>query len=717
MVVLDHFTFLGRGKTNHVRRNDYNLQQSDEEYCEDNVTGEENFKSNGFRGNSYRGQRGLRANRNFDRSASKRPVSSSSRTAGTFHSSKQANNQPEQQSKTFSLSNALPIHAQNPIFVEKFLPRFSSILPPSNLLAPETSVVKTPSTVLKRDFSENTNHSLVPDQSNASHGFLHRSKIPHNNFLTYESHFSKQPRGLIKGDSSTNRADYFNSASNDFSQGHENSFNKSPHLSFPIPSYNLPSIPFGYGESGNVNETFASISNNVTNGFRNSRKNSSNERHFKAKSFNATVNNPENLNKTAVLSLNSPSHRVQDNYSQGLQENTLHSIAALEKGSRNNSGVSNQCRKNSSKVQFKNNQKHKFSKFHIGKNEDPKLSMTCTVNEKDSQNLIKRSSSTAFMDSNMMSDPSVHSSVNLQNNYGTNSSEGFVENGINVKTNIEDCGKVPGGDPNFLRSNFQSNLENIRPIVPNYPSDNSSSRCVNRSKSKTDVNKTNLVNIMKEFGFGFNDRQENFPQENTNSRTTISNTVDTENFSLGSTLLSQLDTFESDGHRRTSKLSEANLSNYHNSGLPKPNTVAGGLKSNYSNKNESKLLPLALEPSKRNKAVSLEFPRQVEDISRAANYQRPPNISNEKFRDFPSECHKQNDFQSGNNIRSFDSTKNCENIRLTDHTLTGQSFNIRQPARDSSHRAPSRTEVLERIEADYAVKAVEHAEKERLVSG
>lgn len=717
MVVLDHFTFLGRGKTNHVRRNDYNLQQSDEEYCEDNVTGEENFKSNGFRGNSYRGQRGLRANRNFDRSASKRPVSSSSTTAGTFHSSKQANNQPEQQSKPFSLSNALPIHAQNPIFVEKFLPRFSSILPPSNLLAPETSVVKTPSTVLKRDFSENTNHSLVTYHSNASPGFLHHSKVPHNNCLTYESHFSKQPRGLIKGDSSTSRADYFNSASNDFSQGHENSSNKSPHLSFPIPSYNLPSIPFGYGESGSVNATFASISNNVTNGFRNSRKYSSNERHFKAKSFNTTVNNPENLNKTAVLSLNSPSHRVQDNYSQGLQENTLYSIAALEKGSRNNSGVSNQCRKDSSKVQFKNIQKHKFSKFPIGKNEDPNLSMTYSVSEKDSQNLIKKSSSTAFMDSNMMSDPSVHSSVNLQNNYGTNSSEGFVENGINVNTNIEDCGKVPGGDPNFLRSNFQSNLENIQPSVPNYPSENSSSRSVNRSKSKTDVNKTNLVNIMKEFGFGFNDCQENFPQENTNSRTTISNTVDTENFSLGSTLLSQLDTFESDGHRRTSKLSEANLSNYHNSGLPKPNTVAGGLKSNYSNKNESKLLPLALEPSKRNKAVSLEFPRQVEDISRAANYQRPPNISNEKFRDFPSECHKQHDFQSENNIRSFDSTKNCENIRLTDYTLTGQSFNIRQPARDSSHRAPSRTEVLERIEADYAVKAVEHAEKERLVSG
>lgn len=695
MVVLDHFTFLGRGKTNHVRRNDYNLQRSDEEYCEDNVTGEENFKSNGSRGNSYRGQRGLRANHNFDRSASNRPVSSSSRTAGTFHSPKQANNQPEQQSKAFSLSNALPIHAQNPIFVEKFLPRFSSILPPSNLLAPETSVVKTPSTVLKRDFSENTNHSFVSDQSNASHGFPHRRKIPHKNFLTNESHSSKQPRGLIKGDSSTNRADYFNSASNDFIQGHENSFNKSPHLSFPIPSYNLPSIPFGYGESGSVNPTFASISNNVTNGFRNSRINSSNERHFKAKSFNTTVNNPENLNKTAVLSLNSPSHRVQDNYSQGLQENTLYSIAALEKGSRNNSGVSNQCRKDSSKVQFKNIQKHKFSKFPIGKNEDPKLSMSYTVTEKDSQNLIKKSSSTAYMDSNMMYDPSVHSSVNLQNNYGTNSSEGFVENGINVKTNIEDCGKVPGGDPNFFRSNFQSNLENIQPSVPNYPSENGFSRSVvSRSKSKTDVNKTKLVNIMKEFGFGFNDRQENFPQENTNSRTTISNTVDTENFSLGSTLLSQLDTFESDGHRRTSKFCEAN----------------------YSNKNESKLLPLALEPSKTNKAVSLEFPRQVEDISRAANYQRP-NISNEKFRDFPSECHQQNDFQSENNIRSFDSTKNCENIRLTDYTLTGQSFNIRQPARDSSHRAPSRTEVLERIEADYAVKAVEHAEKERLVSG
>lgn len=716
MVVLDHFTFLGRGKTNHVRRNDYNLQRSDEEYCEDNVTGEENFKSNGFRGKSYRGQRGLRANRNFDRSASNRPVSSSSRTAGTFHSSKQANNQPEQQSKTFNLSNALPIHAQNPIFVEKFLPRFSSILPPSNLLAPETSVVKTPSTVLKRDFSENTNHSFVSDQSNASHGFPHR-KSPHNNFLTYESHFSKQPRGLIKGDSSTNRDDYFNSASNDFSQGHENSFNKSPHLSFPIPSYNLPSIPLEHGESGSVNATFASISNNVTNGFRNSRNNSSSERHFKAKSFNTTVNNPENLNKTAVLSLNSPSHRVQDNYSQGLQENTLYSISALEKGSRNNSGVSNQCRKDSSKVKFKNIQKHKFSKFPIGKNEDPKLSMSYTVNEKDSQNLIKKFSSTAFMDSNMMSDPSVHSSVNLQNNYGTNSSEGFVRNGINVKTNIEDCGKVPGGDPNFVRSNFQSNLEHIQPSVPNCPSENSFSRSVSRSKSKTDVNKTNLVNIMKEFGFGFNERQESFPQENTNSSTTISNTVDTENFSLGSTLLSQLDKFESDGHRRTSKFNEANFSNYHNSGLPKPNTVAGGLKSNYSNKNESKLLPLALEPSKRNKAVFLEFPRQVEDISRAANYQRPPNISNEKFKDFPSECHKQNDFQSENNIRSFDSTKNCENIRLTDYTLAGQSFNIRQPARDSSHRAPSRTEVLERIEADYAVKAVEHAEKERLVSG
>lgn len=714
MVVLDHFTFLGRGKTNHGRRNDYNLQQSDEEYCEDNVTGREIFKSNGFRGNNYQRQQGLRANRNFDRNASKRPVSSSSRTAGTFLSSKQTNNPSEQQRNTFSLSNALPIHAQNPIFVEKFLPRFSSILPPSNLLAPETSVVKTPSTVLKHDFSEN---SLVPDQSNASHGFLnHHSKIPHNNFLTYGSHFSKQPRGLIKGDSSTNRAHYFASASNDFSQGHENSHNKSPQLSFPIPSYNLPSIPLGCGESGSVNATFASISNTLTNGFRNSRNNSSNERSFKPKSLNTAVNNPENLNETAAFSLNSPSHRVQDNYSQGFQENNLNSIAALEKGSRNNSGLSNQCRKGSSKVPYKNTQKDKFSKFPIGKNEGPKFSMSCEiVKETYSQNLIQTSSSTAFMDRNMMSDPNVHSSVNLQNNYDTNKPKGFVEN----RKNVGDCGKEPVGDPNFLRSNSQSNLVNIQPSAPNYyPSENSSSRSVSKSKSKTDLNKTNLVNIMKEFGFGFNDRQETFPKENMNSSTTICNPVGTENFSLGSTLLSQLDTFESDGHSKASKLSKANLSNYHNnSGLPKPDTVAD-LKSNYSNKNESKLLPLALEPSKRNKAaVSLEIPRQVEDISRAANYQRPPNITNENYRDFPSECHKQNDFQSENSIRSFDSTKNCENTRLIDYTLTGQNFNIRQPARDLSHRAPSRTEVLERIEADYAVKAVEHAEKERLVSG
>lgn len=717
MVVLDHFTFLGRGKTNHCRRNDYNLQQSDEEYFEDNVTGGENFKSNGFSGNNYHGQQGLRANRNFDRSDSKRPVSSSSRTAGTFLSSKQTNNrQSEQQRNTFSLSNTLPIHAQNPIFVEKFLPRFSSILPPSNLLAPETSVVKTPSTVLKRDFSEN---SLVPDQSNASHGFLnHHSKIPHNNFLTYESHFSKQPRGLIKGDSSTNRAHNFASASNDFSQGHENSHNKSPQLSFPIPSYNLPSIPLGCGESGSVNATFASISNTVTNGFRNSRNNSSNERSFKPKlQYSTAVNNPENenLNQTAALSLNSPSHRVQANYSQGLQENNFYSIAALEKGSRNNSGVSNQCRKGSSKVPYQNTQKNKFSKFPIGKNEGPKFSMSCEIfKETYSQNLIQTSSSTAFMDINMMSDPNVHNFGNLQNNYDTNKPEGFVENGKNVGN----CGKEPVGDPNFLRSNSQSNLVNIQPSAPNYyASENSPSRSVSKSKSKTDLNKTNLVNIMKEFGFGFNDRQENCSKENTNSSTTISNPVDTDNFSLGSTLLSQLDTFESDGHRKASKLSKANLSNYHNSGLPKPDTVAD-LKSNYSNKNESKLLPLAQEPSKRNKAVFLEIPRQVEDISRAANYQRPSNITNENYRDFPSDSHKQNNFQSENNIRSFDSTKNnCENIRLTDYTLTGQSFNIRQPARDLNHRAPSRTEVLERIEADYAVKAVEHAEKERLVSG
>lgn len=716
---MDNFTFLGRGKTSHGRRTDYNPQQFDEEHCEDNVTGGEHFKANGFRGNYNRAQQqGLRSNRNFDRSSSKRPVSSSSRTAGTFHSSNQANNHSEEQRNTFGLSNILPLHAQNPIFVEKFLPRFSSILPPSNLLAPETSsVVKIPSTVLKHDFSEKKDHSLVPYQSNASHGYLnHCSKVPHTNFPTYESDISKQPRGLIKGDSSTNRAHYFASGSSDFSQGHENSHNKSPHLSFPLPSYNLPSIPLGCDESGSVNTTFASISNNVTNGFRKSRTNSSHARPFKSKSFNTTVNNPESLNNTAALGLNSPGHRVQDNYGQGLPEYNLYSPTALDKGSRNNSGVSTQCRKDFSKVPLKNTQKHKFSKFPIEKNEEPKFSMSYkNVKGNGSKKFIQKSSPTAFMDINMMSDPNVHSSIDLQNNYGTNKPEGFVENRKNVKTNVDDCGKVPDGDPNFLRSNFQSNLENIQPNVPKNPSENSSSRSVSKSKSNIEVNKTNLVNIMKEFSFGFNDRQENFPKEKTNSSTSISNSVGTENFSLGSTLLSHLDTFESDGHSKTLKLSKTNLSNYNNSGLPKPNNVTD-FKSNYSNKNESKLLPLALEPCKRNKAVCLEIPRQVEDISRA-NYQRLASINNENFRDFPLECQKQNDFQSENNIRSFDSTKTCENIRLTDYTLPGQSFNIRQPARDLSHRAPSRTEVLERIEADYAVKAVEHAEKERLVSG
>lgn len=708
MVVLDHFTFLGRGNTNQGRRNDYNLQQSDEEYIENNITGGEPFKSKGLRGNNYRRQQGLRANRNVDRSAPRRPVSSGSRTAGTMHSSNQANNPSEHQTNMFSLSNSLPIHAQNPIFVENFLPRFSSIMPPSNLLTPETSVVKTPSTVLKRDFSENADRSLVPEQSNASHGFLnHCSKIPHNKLPPYESEFSKQP-SLIKGDSSTNRA-HFASARNDFSQGHENSHHTSPHISFPIPSYNLPSIPFRCHESGSVNATFASISNNVTNGFRKSRNNSSRER-SKSKSFNATVNNPENLNKTAALSLNRPSRRVQDNHSHVLQENNLYSIDALEKGSRYNSGVSNQWREDSSKVPFNQTQKHKFSKFPTEKNEDPNFSISYdNVKGKDSQNLIQKSSSTAFMDINMMNDPIVERSVNFQNSYGTNKHEDFVESGKNVLINVDSYSKVPVRDKNLLRSNF----ENIQPNVPNYPSENSSSSSVSKSKSKTDVNKTNLVKIMKEFGFGFDDRQESFPKENTNSSTTMSNPVVTENLSLGSTLLSHLDTFESDGHRSTFKLSK---SNYHNSGLSKPNTVAD-LKSNHGNINESKLLPLALEPSKQNKAVSLDIHKQVGDISIAAHNQRPHNINNDNFGDFLPECLKQNDFQSDSNIRSLDSTKNCQNMRLTDYTLTGQSFNIRQPARDLSHRTPSRTEVLERIEADYAVKAAEHAEKERLVRG